>query len=141
MILCIPHQTNSIDVHLQDTMILQWADNCYPGFLFIPTTPYFDPELFRCLKPPQDVFPIGGSGTSWQLSPATVNSIGTLKNDLHLIKWTLQAAPLAKAKLPSYWQMFHTPRDYGYKKIHKACELAQASALKLQDAFSPLMAN
>jgi hypothetical protein len=35
--------------------------------------------------------------------------------------------------------MFPTPKDYGYTKTHKTCELAQASALKSRDAFLPLM--
>ena len=136
----IPRQTDSsIDIHLRDTMTVRWADNRYPGFPFIPTAPRFNSEPFRCLKPPRDVFPIEGSGTSWRLSPATVNSLSALENDLHLIERTLRAAPLAKVKLPSHWGMFRTPRDYGYRKIHETRELAQASALKSRDAFLPLI--
>jgi len=35
--------------------------------------------------------------------------------------------------------MFQTPRDYDYKKTHQTYELAQASMLKLWDAFLLLM--
>jgi hypothetical protein len=41
-----------------------WADARYPGFPFIALSPRFDVEPFRCLSPPQGVFPVEDLGSS-----------------------------------------------------------------------------
>lgn len=119
-------------------MIIRWADPCYPGLPFIPLSPRFDSELFRCLSPPRGVFPIEGSGFSWRLKPATVKSFKALENDLLLVEKALRTWD-ATLKLPSWWTLFRLPHKYGYNVTHTTYEGAQTSVVESRDAFLPLM--
>jgi hypothetical protein len=124
--------------HPRDTMTIRWADPCYPGLPFIPLSPRFDSEPFRCLSPPRGVFPIEGSGFSWRLKPATVKSFQALENDLLLVEKALRTWD-ATLKLPSWWSLFRLPHKYGYNLTHTTYEGAQTSVVKSRDAFLPLM--
>src|SRR5882762_2779068 len=98
----------------RETMKTRWADDRYPGLPFVPLFPRFDSEPFCCLKPPRDVFPIEGSGSSWRLARATARSFQALEHDLCLIERSLRATPEATFPLPSWWTLFHLPETFGY---------------------------
>ena len=123
----------------RETMKTRWADDRYPGLPFVPLFPRFDSEPFCCLKPPRDVFPIEGSGSSWRLAGATARSFQALEHDLCLIERSLRTTPEATFPLPSWWTLFHLPETFGYMAVHKTYDSAQTSALKSRDAFLPLM--
>jgi hypothetical protein len=123
----------------RDASTIRWADRRYPGFPFIPLSPRFDMGPFRCLHPPRDVFPIKGSGSSWQLAPATAKAFRVLENDLHLITRALRTDSVPMLISPSGHALFPMPRKYRYEAVHDTYEGASASALKSRDAFLPLM--
>jgi hypothetical protein len=124
----------------REAMKTRWADPCFPGFPFIPLSPRFAFEPFRCLGPPRDAFPIEGSGMSWRLAQATIKSFQVLENDLCLIEKALRrAASEVTLTLPSSWRLFPLPHKFGYSIVHATYADAQASALKSRDAFLPLM--
>jgi len=130
----------TIGSDLRDVRNTRWADPRYPGLPFIPLSPRFDSGPFSCLGPPRQVFPINGSESSWQLAPATVKSFKILENDLHLIERALRKPHKAGLlSLSSSYRLFPSPKTYGYSKVHKSREAAQASAAKSRDAFLVLM--
>jgi hypothetical protein len=122
-----------------DTLNIHWANSRYPGLAFTPVSPRFYSEPFQCLKPPQNVFPIEGSGWSWRLAQATADSFSALERDLSTIEGALRATPHASLSLPPSYDLFPLPVTYGYNAMHSSEEAAQASAQKSRDAFLPLM--
>jgi hypothetical protein len=97
----------TIGFDLRDIRNTHWANPHYPSLPFIPLSPCFDLGPFSCLGPPCQVFPINGSGSSWQLAPATVKSLKILENNLYLIERTWQKTHKAGLlPLPSLYQLF-----------------------------------
>src|ERR1700729_1440684 len=118
----------------------RWADPRYPGLPFVPVSPCFNSDPFNCLGPLKNEFPIQGSGSSWQLLPATVTLFQCLEDGLRRIEHALRSRlELERLSLPPLTQPFPFPRTFGYDRVHQTYYSAQSAVRKSRDAFLALM--